>query len=129
MEPIRTDVDDFFDGRSNDLARFEVPRGENHPSPAGDWWELDEAGKRIGALWRRTGSGAAFARWDSSPNRDRVLDLAREDPSQLKNESTRLVWGALAAIVTKDAFEDGTLIRDGAAIDWSGAAHQSYQTP
>jgi|HubBroStandDraft_4_1064222.scaffolds.fasta_scaffold00954_14 hypothetical protein len=108
MESIRNDVDDYFDGYSDELAAFDVPSED--PTLG-----LDKASSRIGTLWRRTGIGAAFARWDSTPDRERTLDAARTDPTALKDESSRLVWEALASIVTKDAFDEVPLVADGDA--------------
>ncbi len=105
MESIRNDVDDFFDGYSDELATFDVP---------GDDWTLgsEKANSRIGTLWRRSGIGAAFERWDSTPDRERTLDAARTDPTALKDQSSRLVWEALASIVTKDAFDEVALVAE-----------------
>ena len=108
MKSIRNDVDDYFDGYSEELAPFDVPR--ENPS-----LKSEPASSRISTLWRRTGVGAAFARWDSSPDRERTLDAARNDPAALKGESSRLVWEALASIVTKDAYDEVPLAADGDA--------------
>jgi hypothetical protein len=108
MDSIRNDVDDYFDGYSDELATFDVPSdAPTHGS--------DKASSRIGTLWRRTGTGAAFARWDSTPDRERTLDAARTDPVALKDESSRLVWEALASIVTRDAFDEVALAVEGDA--------------
>jgi hypothetical protein len=109
MESIRNDVDDYFDGFTNEFATFEMPSYERNI----DW--SDNASVRIGTLWRRLGVGAAFARWDSSPDRERVLEAARSDPSALREQTSRLVWEALAAIITRDAFDEVPLIDDGEA--------------
>ena len=106
MEPIRNDVDDYFDGLTNELATFEMPNDD----PDQVW--SDEASNRIRHLWQRTRLGPGFARWNSSPEREQVLTIARSDPSELHAQSSRLVWEALAAIVTQDAYDDVALIAD-----------------
>jgi hypothetical protein len=108
MESIRDDVDDYFDDYCDELTAFDVP--SEAPTLG-----LDKASSRIGTLWRRTGIGAAFMRWDSTPDRERTLDAARTDPTALKDQSSRLVWEALASIVTKDAFDEVPLVADGVA--------------
>ena len=108
MELIRDDVDDYFDGYSDELAPFDVPLED--PTLG-----LEKAASRIGTLWRRTGIGAAFMRWDSTPDRERTLDAARTDPTVLKDQSSRLVWEALASIVTADAFDEVPINVDGVA--------------
>ena len=75
---IRNDVDDYFDGYSDELATFDVPSDD--PTLGSE-----KASSRIGTLWRRTGTGAAFARWDSTPDRERTLDAARTVPAALKD--------------------------------------------
>jgi hypothetical protein len=105
MESIRNDVDDFFDGYSDGLASFDVPGDNSTFGP-------ETASSRISTLWRRTGIGAAFQRWDSTPDRERTLNAARTDPKALKGESSRLVWEALASIVTKDAFDEVALVAE-----------------
>ncbi len=110
MQSIRNDVDDYFDGYSDELATFEVPSEDTSLG-------TDKASSRIGTLWERTGVGAAFARWNSTPDRERTLDAARTDPTALKDQSSRLIWEALASIVTKDAYDEVSFVseRDAAA--------------
>ncbi len=108
MDPMRDDVDDYFDGYSDDLAAFDVPIED--PT-----FGLEKAATRIGTLWRRTGIGAAFMRWDSTPGRERTLDAARSNPAVLQDQSSRLLWEALASIVTKDAFDEVPINVDGVA--------------
>lgn len=100
MDATRNDVDDFFDGATNDLAMFEIPSSD------GGLASFDLASSRISTLHQRISVGAAFARWNDNPERDRVLDIARNDPSALANERSRLVWEALATIIGWDAFDE-----------------------
>ena len=99
MDATRNDVDEYFDGVTNDLALFELPSAA--PGQA-----LDVASSRISTLHGQLSVGAAFARWNDNPERDRVLDIARDDPSALANEPSRLVWEALATIIGWDAYDE-----------------------
>ncbi len=100
MDAFRNDVDEFCDGTTNDLASFAVPSADV------DQASFDVASSRISTLCQRLAVGAAFARWSDLPERDRVLDIARNDPPALTEESPRHVWEALATIIGWDAYDE-----------------------
>lgn len=115
MDELRTDVDEFFDGEREDFAPFAAPTGQRHTTDDGfSWWDKDENNLRISALHSHTAGGGGFGFEDASGGTQLALDAARSG-TDLAALPLRQIWAALSDILSRDAFEDGTLIANGKA--------------
>jgi len=107
---MRQADDDFFLGKSDELAPFIVPAITWHTPTAGfPWCELDENGERLIAFAHHFGSYD----WNTDPRyeeQEALLEqLASGHAEDGVNGDFEFLWHTLFAVVRADRFNEGLI--------------------